>query len=302
MIVSSVMFLISARPVLLILGRVIAGAAEGIIFTVGLALIVDTVGQDEIGAWIGLAFLGLDLGLFIGPLVGGVIYEKAGYRSVFWTLLALTVLALGFGFCMIERKVAAGWMEENTDHRAGYGTMAAVEAAPKAVDAKSQHSAGSHAEGLDPSEPISHDPDTTASDQAVPAAKTQPIVWKLLKSSRFVTSIYGSFVIVVIFTGIESIVPLFASRIFNWNSATTGVAFLCMTAPTVASPVVGWISDRFGARSLVVSASAVTAVSLALLTLVQQKNVAQIVVFCILLTFIGEQADLAMLAPWYSIY
>jgi MFS family permease len=66
---------------LLVIGRILQDLATAILCTVGTALLVDTVGHAEIGQMLGWVSLSLILGILLAPLVGGVVYERAGYVS-----------------------------------------------------------------------------------------------------------------------------------------------------------------------------------------------------------------------------
>lgn len=75
---STVMLCLSRTIVLLVVGRILQGAAAAIVWTVGLALMVDTVGRAEIGQMLGYVGISMTLGLLAAPLLGGVVYDEAG--------------------------------------------------------------------------------------------------------------------------------------------------------------------------------------------------------------------------------
>lgn len=73
---------------------------------IGLALIADTVEEGKIGRAMAIISIQLNLGLSLGPMLGGIVYATVGWFGVF---------ALGFGFLtldivmrmvMIEKRVA----------------------------------------------------------------------------------------------------------------------------------------------------------------------------------------------------
>jgi predicted MFS family arabinose efflux permease len=63
----------------LVAARVLQGFSATVVWVVGLTLLVDTVGPDQVGAAMGTAMLGTSLSFLVGPLLGGVVYEQAGY-------------------------------------------------------------------------------------------------------------------------------------------------------------------------------------------------------------------------------
>jgi MFS family permease len=65
------------------------GAADAMTWVVGLALIADLYGEDERGGAMGLAMAGSSLGIIIGPVIGGWLYEIGGIRLPFFAVAAL---------------------------------------------------------------------------------------------------------------------------------------------------------------------------------------------------------------------
>lgn len=55
------------------------------------------------------------------PLLGGIVYDQAGYESVFIMAFGLIVLNLFLRLFMIEKKIAHKWT--NTCESRTYGTM-----------------------------------------------------------------------------------------------------------------------------------------------------------------------------------
>jgi predicted MFS family arabinose efflux permease len=61
---------------------------------VGFALIADLYGEDERGRAMGLAMAGSTLGIIIGPLLGGWLYELGGIRLPFLVVAGLAAIDL----------------------------------------------------------------------------------------------------------------------------------------------------------------------------------------------------------------
>ena len=53
--------------------------------------------------------MGMSMGMLISPLLGGIVYDKAGYNSVFGMCYALIGLDIVFRLLLVEKKVAARW-------------------------------------------------------------------------------------------------------------------------------------------------------------------------------------------------
>ncbi|WP_369412748.1 DHA2 family efflux MFS transporter permease subunit [Neoroseomonas alba] len=84
----------------LILGRVLQGAAAGMIQPLGMQIIFQVFPAERRGAAMGLYAVGVVLAPALGPAVGGVIVDGAGWRAVFFlgVPFALAGLALGLVF------------------------------------------------------------------------------------------------------------------------------------------------------------------------------------------------------------
>ena len=80
------------RGVGLVLARLVLGAGEGAVYTAGSAWIVDLSPPERRGRVLGLYGLAVWGGLAVGPLLGSLIHNAAGYEEV-WLLAALLPLA-----------------------------------------------------------------------------------------------------------------------------------------------------------------------------------------------------------------
>ena len=95
----------------LVTGRLLQGISAAIVWTVGLALLVDTVGQKEIGQVMGYVSISMSVSIFVAPLLGGVVYDRGGYFAVYYMAFALIIVDIILRTVMIEKKVACRWEE-----------------------------------------------------------------------------------------------------------------------------------------------------------------------------------------------
>ena len=70
------MLCVGSHITILIIARFLQGLSAAVVWTVGLAFLVDSVGKDEVGECMGVVAVGFSLGVFLGPLLGGVVYER----------------------------------------------------------------------------------------------------------------------------------------------------------------------------------------------------------------------------------
>jgi MFS family permease len=257
-----------ARTVaLLVIGRILQGLSASCLWVIGTALIVDTVGEKEIGQTLGWVGISMSLGILISPLLGGVVYGAAGYFPVYYMCFGLITLDIILRLALIEKKIARQWLDEPADLDISDTPTGSVE--EKAAE-----------------EPPANIMAPAPVIQTTRKNKYPPVL-TLLKSRRLVTALWGCTVQGSQMTAFDSVVPLFTQRTFHWNSTGAGLVFLAITVPGFAAPLVGAISDRYGPRWLTVTGFVISIPFWVLLRLVTHDSMGQKVLFCALLALIG---------------
>lgn len=109
---STLLLCLGKTIAVLVLGRVLQGLSAAIVWSVGLALLADTVGKD-IGYALGYVNIAMSVGLLISPVIGGAIYAAAGYYAVYYIAFAVIVCDIALRLVLIEKKVARQWLPEN---------------------------------------------------------------------------------------------------------------------------------------------------------------------------------------------
>lgn len=69
---STLLLCLGQSLALLVLGRVLQGISAAIVWTVGLALLVDTVGHERVGQAMGYVAMSMSVAILVAPLLGGV--------------------------------------------------------------------------------------------------------------------------------------------------------------------------------------------------------------------------------------
>lgn len=95
---------------MLVLGRLLQGLSAAVVWSVGLALLVDTMGKD-VGQAMGYVNIAIAIGLLISPVIGGAVYAGAGYYAVYYVAFALICCDIALRLVLIEKKVAQQWLE-----------------------------------------------------------------------------------------------------------------------------------------------------------------------------------------------
>eukprot|EP00834_Sanchytrium_tribonematis_P000315 NODE_6_length_70510_cov_1.054395.p20 type:complete len:422 gc:universal NODE_6_length_70510_cov_1.054395:6326-7591(+) len=93
LIVSSLFFMYGTTFVHLLIARFMSGVCGASSWSIGLSSIA-AIATDDLGALIGSVLSWNFIGFTIGPLIGGFMFEFFGYQSVFFLIIALSVVAI----------------------------------------------------------------------------------------------------------------------------------------------------------------------------------------------------------------
>lgn len=209
--------------------RIIQGLSSGLVWSAGLALLIDTVGSDQIDQAMGYVGIGINLGVLLSPLLGGLVFNRRGYYSVFAMAFALIALDAILRLAIVERKPAAQASGLPENH-------------------ESWHTSDNNREYQDVSIQNRNEGDSRPNSST--GKRRVPATFTLLSSKRFAVAIVVSLVQAALTSSFDTILPLFVRDTFGWSSIGAGLIFLPIALPALVSPVAGWISDRYGTRWL----------------------------------------------------
>ncbi len=259
---------------------------------VGLSLLVAGIDRDEVGGWIGLVFSGITAGLTFAPMLGGIVYARAGYFAVF-----AVALVVPFVLCLLYLDPKRGQQSRKSETaQRDYGTLSRGQ--PRGP-VSSDTSPDNRIRGYDDKEsPIINKPSRVRFTE--PANKERsfliryfPSTTLLLSSPRVLAAIYGTLIQVSLLTSFDGILPLFVQRTFNWESSASGAIFIAITLPSLFGGLAGTLSDRFGARVVALMGVVFFSIMIALMCLVNHNSVQQVVLLCTLLVLTGSSCS-----PW----
>lgn len=283
---------------MLLLARAAQGASAAVVYSVGLALTVDTFGVQDVGEKSGYALSGATLGVITGPLLGGIVYRHAGYDAVVAVMIGLVASDILLRCLMIEKKVARQWLEaprpqhpspdfpyDQSTLTPGNGTFGsskfvhrmqtgAVRAVHDVEDENAKLMSEQH--GLLQKAP--------PSDQD----RKFPPLYHLISCPRILADIGAVLITYILLASFDSDLALFVKETFGWNAAGAGLIYLTIALPSLFSPIVGRLSDKFGAQWIIATGFALNFVCVTLLRLVTTNSLPQIVLLCALMTMIGN--------------
>lgn len=263
----------------LIVARMLQGISAAVVWTVGLALILDTVGSKKLGVTIGSIFSFISIGELAAPVLGGVMYQKAGYIGVF----SLGFVALGIDFLMrlsvVEKKTAKkyGLYEEQPEN-----------------------------EGDDDDDETEDDDENGGQDEESPLMnrKKDKQQWKvekrqssivrkfpilyMLSDRRLLTAEAVAFTQATLLAVFDSTIPTQAQSLFDFDPLKAGLLFAPLVLPyLVLGPLFGKLVDKYGPRPAAVIGLGYLVPVLILLRIPQAGGTAEIVKFCVFVALCG---------------
>ncbi|EWC45169.1 hypothetical protein DRE_06057 [Drechslerella stenobrocha 248] len=206
----------------LCLARFIQGLATACIWSVGLALVIDTVGSSNAGESLGLLAASMSIGFVGAPSLSGFLYDRLGYNSVFGCMVVMVLIDIALRIFIIEKKDAVKWVLQ--------------EAKAKSDDPRQ------------PLLPPTGPPDAPNFDIQ---PHSHPII-TLMRSPRLVTAVWVSFVEAIVMTSFETVLPLHTKETFGYTSTLAGLCFAAVVFGDFFSTYAGRLSDRVGARPCVI--------------------------------------------------
>ena len=263
---STVLLCVGKTMALLVLGRILQGFSAAIVWSVGLALLADTVGRN-IGLSMGYVSISMSVGLLISPLIGGSVYGAAGYYAVYYVAFALIVCDVVLRLLLIEKKTARRWLPDGHADEAATATPATPASETAVVDAEEKVFIGASGKdetrvvdgetaedmGVRPRTPLNHPPTTPPPlpcadirDKAT-AKRSQ---WVLLRSRRLLAVLFATVIQAGVMFAFDTVIPLFVKETFEWSSTAAGLIFFCIFVPGFLSPWVGQLADRYGSKWL----------------------------------------------------
>lgn len=211
---------------MMVAGRILQGMTAALTWSVGLALIVDTVCPSILGqvmGWVGLVTTWAELS---APLLGGITFSRGGWYSVWGMCLGLIVFDILLRWLIIEKKDAKRW-ETNDDD-------------------STTTSDGNRTDDEKRMPSISH------RDQQKETKKTNRFgtknIKRLFKNPRLLAALWGCVIESTVPTAFDTVLPLEVEKLFGWGSTEAGFIFAPFVVPIFLAPVFGWLADRHGPK------------------------------------------------------
>lgn len=271
---ATIMLNVATSVAVFIIGRLLQGISAAVVWVVGLALLADTVPREMLAQYMGYVSLGMTSGFMLGPLLGGVLYERTGYNGVWALCYAFIGLDFVLRIVLVEKKD----FPVSTPDEIGPVEDVQVESELPPETKRSQaENAALPTEESTPSQPT---PKKTWTQKL-------PAVFTLLASRRLLAALFASVVQATLIASFDSILPLFVNETFSWGSLQSGILYLTIVIPTLLSPVIGYLGDKYGGRWFSAAGYLLACPMFILLRLVTHNSIRQKVLLVVLLVFIG---------------
>lgn len=276
LLLATLLLFLGQTVAVLTVARVLQGISAAVVWTIGLALVLDTVGPENLGKTIGSIFGFISIGELAAPVLGGIIYKSAGYGGVFGLGFAFLAVDFIMRILIIEKKTAAKYKDEEGE-------------------AVNGHASQPEQEAEDGHEETEEDPlirKEESQEYKIPpdqpkAIRSVPILY-CLKDPRLLTALLLAFVQATLLATFDATIPTEAQELFDFDSLSAGLLFIALVLPyLVLGPVAGWTVDRYGPKPAAVIGFGYLVPVLILLRLVRAGGKPQIIVYCALLALCG---------------
>ena len=182
---ATLLLCLSRNIYLFVLGRIMQGFTAAIVWTVGLALLSDTVGQAQVGKAMGYVSMAIPLASLCAPVLGGLLFDRGGYYAVFAIAFATIGLDIFLRVVVIEKSAAAEWSEAQAE---------VLKATPRLVEEQSRPVSSIMDEHLSTGEVRADSPRLARiekEDTSKPLRRIPPMLL-LLKSPRLLAALWGT--------------------------------------------------------------------------------------------------------------
>lgn len=259
---ATVMLHVGNTIALLITARILQGVAGAAVYSVGFALLFDTVGPGGIGKALGWLSPAMTAGQFLGPTIGGLLYDAGGDSAVFGFSYGIIVVDILLRLVVVEKDTAKKWTLKRSD--SGYGTISS------------------------PPNGLVGTPKPSCDEIAKPIPRRS--MFRLLTIPRLLAATFGWLVIGSFLTAFDAVLPLFVEGVFGWSATGAGLIFIPLFLPSlIGSPLAGRAVDsmRNATRTLTASGFMICLPFFVLLRLVVENSTQSLILLCVFLAMIG---------------
>lgn len=239
--------------------RIAQAIATGLTMPLLQTIAVTRFPEGRHGTAMGISGIAMGFAPNVGPLVGGVVIATMGWRAFYVVLVVFTGVLVALAFLLVERPSASG----DGPHDSSEVTLDAMSVALSTFGFGGLLMGFSNASSTSLSSPLVWAPILVgaaflAAFIARQRTAAHPLIHLSIFSSwRYRASFVAQVCLFASFMGITLVVPLFVEGCQGGTSLEAGYVFIPTTVLALfVNPLAGVLADKFGARPVVVTASA----------------------------------------------
>lgn len=243
LLAATILLAVGQNVATLVVARILQGTSAAVVWTVGLAMILDTVGPENLGKVIGSIFSFISVGELLAPVLGGVLYDKTGYAGVFGVGAAILAIDFIMRFLVLEKKVAARFEDKMDDDLGDHTSNSQNDGGDDAADPED---ADENTTLLPKKEEDGYKmPDPESMSGLV---RNLPILY-CLRSPRLLVAFLLAFVQASLLACFDATIPTEAYDLLGFNSLKAGLLFIALDIPyLVFGPLAGAAVDKYGTK------------------------------------------------------
>lgn len=277
---STFLIIFSHSVASLIVLRVFQGLASAMIFGTSLAIITSVFGPGERGKAMGINVTAVYLGLSLGPIIGGLLTQYFGWRSIFAFLVPFGIISL----VLIQKRIKTEWAEASGEKFDWTGSAVYGAALALFIYGFSQL------------------PSTTGwiclgSGMIlavffifIEKKTTHPVfdIRLMLQNRVFAFSGLAALINYSATSAIGFFISLYLQYLKGFDARTAGLIMIAQpVAMTILSPVAGKLSDRKNPGVIASTGMAITAMGLIILCFITPETPGYVIVLLMLLMGTG---------------
>ncbi|KAG6000193.1 hypothetical protein E4U43_001672 [Claviceps pusilla] len=282
LLVATLMLAFSHKLAFLVIARSLQGVSASIVWTAGLAMVQDAVGPKGTGQALGTISSVISVGELLAPVVGGLLYHRAGISAI----TAVSMGLLGIDLVMRLLVIDAKMIPKNNDAQVN--------------DCSSENGNLSAADSPREPQPQEGDPllrkpkpsneEYKIRKNPTPMEFAVPILY-CFRNRRFVTAMILVTIQSLLIGAFDATVPEETKSLFHFSSLQVGLVFIAIVVPNlVLGPVAGMAVDKYGTKVVATAGYLFLVPCLLLLGLPSQRILAgteNIILFCAVLALNG---------------
>lgn len=215
----------------LYVGRVLQSIGGTAAWIIGVATLRATIDARHIGKAFGLVYSCVSAGALCGPAIAGLLLSLSGYWVTWGAVFVVLALDIVMRLIMLERQEASNVSNSGEEY---------IETPGESGEESLLIS------GTDGQEGNAFEETATEEPAAVPAAAFYRTI---LVRKRVLVALLCSMIHSAMIASYGTTIPTHVKFAFGWDSLPTGLLFAALQVPTIfASPLYGWLRDRFGTR------------------------------------------------------